>query len=126
MAKKCTDEQIIAALLANGTITAAAAACGISPRSIFGRMDNREFRALYMEAKNDILREATHAINGKLSEAINAVGEIMNDPNTNPAVRLQAAQTILANAEKFADRLSVDEKRSRETMYPPDPWDFGT
>ena len=56
MAKtKCTDEQIIAALLSHGTIKEAAEACGISPRTVYDRMNEREFRAAYMEAKNELM-----------------------------------------------------------------------
>ncbi len=123
MAKtKCTDEQIIAALLQHGTITDAANVCGISPRTIYARMDNREFRAAYMEAKNDIIRKAVFTINGKLGEAIEAVSEIMTDEAVTPAVRLQAAQVIINNAGKFAERLNESEKASRETANPPDPF----
>ena len=125
MAKtKCTDEQIIAALLQHGTIKDAAQACGISPRTIYDRMDNREFRAQYMEQKNDILREAVYSINKKLSAAIDSVSEIMTDKSVNPAVRLQAAQVIINNAGKFADRLTNDETASRETANPQNPFSF--
>jgi len=115
-AKKCSNEQIIAALLAHGTMQEAAQACGISPRTIYDRMDNREFRAAYMEAKNDIIRKAVFTMNRKLGEAVDAVAEIMNDKATTPAVRLQAAQVIISNAGKFADRLNSDETASRETL----------
>lgn len=126
MAKtKCTDEQIIAALLQHGTIKEAAQACDITPRTIYDRMDNREFRAAYMEAKNDIIRKAVYSINQKLSAAIDAVSEIMTDKAVNPAVRLQAAQVLINNAGKFADRLTDGERASRETANPPDPFDFG-
>lgn len=125
MAKtKCTDEQIIAALLQHGTMTEAAQACGISPRTIYDRMNEREFRAQYMEAKTDIVRKAVYSINGKLSAAVDAVAEIMTDKAVNPAVRLQAAQVIINNAGKFAERLTADERSSRETANPPDPFDF--
>lgn len=125
MAKtKCTDEQIIAALLQHGTIAKAAEACDISPRTVYERMDNREFRAAYMEAKNDIIRKAVFSINQKLGAAVDAVSEIMTDKGVNPAVRLQAAQVIINNAGKFADRLTDEEKASRETANPPDPFDW--
>ena len=122
--KAISNEEIIAALLQHGTVRAAAEAAGTTPRTIYDRMKDREFRADYMEAKNDIIRKAVYSINGKLSEAIDAVADIMNDSNTNPAVRLQAAQVIINNAGKFADRLSSDERESRETADPPDPFDF--
>lgn len=108
-----SNEEIVAALLQHGTIKEAAAAAGTTPRTIYDRMNDRTFRALYMEAKNDLIRGAVYNINAKLSDAINIVAEIMYDENTNAAVRLQAAQTIIGNAAKFADRLAKDEQDSR-------------
>ena len=111
--KAISNEEIIAALLQHGTIKDAAAAAGTTPRTIYDRMNDREFRAEYMEAKNDIIRKAVFTINEKLSAAIDAVAEIMADKDNNPAVRLQAAPTILNNAGKFAERLTHDEYQSR-------------
>lgn len=116
--KAVSNEEIIAALLQHGTIKEAAEAAGTAPRTIYDRMQDRDFRAAYMEAKNDLIRQAVFSINGKLSAAIDAVCEIMSDPEINPAVRLQAAQTILNNAGKFADRLTKDEQASRNTANP--------
>lgn len=109
--KKATDEQIIAALLANGTIQAAADAVGLSPRTIYDRMNGGEFQALYKAAKADLIRAAVFNINNQVQAAINTVVDVMQDENNNPAIRLQAAQTILNNAGKFAQRLQLDETR---------------
>lgn len=111
--KAVSNEQIIAALLQHGTVKEAAAAAGTTPRTIYDRMNDRAFRSEYMEAKNGIIRRAVFSINEKLSAAIEAVAEIMTDKDIAPAVRLQAAQTIINNAGKFADRLSRDEYQSR-------------
>lgn len=107
--KAISDEQIIAALLDNGTIRAAAQAAGISERTLYDRMNKGEFQALYKAAKADLIRAAVLNINRQLQAAIDAVVEIMQDPDNNAAVRLQAAQTILNNAGKFAQRLQLDE-----------------
>ena len=122
--KAISNEEIIAALLQHGTIKDAAAAAGTTPRTIYDRMNDREFRAEYMEAKNDIIRKAVFTINEKLSAAIDAVAEIMTDKDNNPAVRLQAAQTILNNAGKFAERLTHDEYQSRNEGKSPFDYDF--
>ncbi len=108
-AKKATDEQIIAALLANGTIKAAAEAVGLSERAIYDRMNGGEFQALYKAAKADLIRAAVFNLNNQVQAAINTVVDVMQDENNNPAIRLQAAQTILNNAGKFAQRLQTDE-----------------
>ena len=107
--KAISDEQIIAALLNHGTIKAAAGAVGISERALYDRMNRGEFQALYKSAKADLIRAAVLNINRQLQAAIDTVVEVMQDPDNNAAVRLQAAQTILNNAGKFAQRLQVDE-----------------
>ena len=107
--KAISDEQIIAALLDHGTIRAAAQAAGISERTLYDRMNRGEFQALYKSAKADLIRAAVLNINRQLQAAIDTVVEVMQDPENNAAVRLQAAQTILNNAGKFAQRLQVDE-----------------
>jgi hypothetical protein len=107
--KAISDEQIIAALLHNGTIKAAAGAVGISERTLYDRMNRGEFQALYKSAKADLIRAAVLNLNRQLQCAIDTVVEVMQDTENNPAIRLQAAQTILNNAGKFAQRLQIDE-----------------
>ena len=109
MAKAISDEQIIAALLDHGIIKGAAGAVGISERALYDRMSKGEFQALYKAAKADLVRAAVLNINRQLQAAIDTVVEVMQDPDNNAAGRLQAAQTILNNAGKFAQRLQVDE-----------------
>lgn len=107
--KAVSDEQIISALLHNGTIKAAAAAAGISERALYDRMSKGDFQALYKAAKTDLVRGAVLNLNQQVQAAIDTVVEVMQDKENNAAVRLQAAQTILNNAGKFAQRLQVDE-----------------
>lgn len=114
-----SNEEIIAALIQHGTIKEAAAAAGISARTIYDRMNDRQFRAEYMEAKNDIIRKAVFSINEKLAAAIETTAEIMQDKDNTPAIRLQAAQMIIKNAADFANRLNMDEYNSRETARDP-------
>lgn len=114
-----SNEEIIAALLQSGTVKDAAAAVGVTPRTVYSRMEDREFKAAYKAAKADIIRQAVYSINGKLSDAIDAIADIMIDKGNNAAVRLQAAQTILNNAGKFAERLAKEERDVEATQKPP-------
>lgn len=104
-AKAISDEQIIAALLNSGTIKQAAAAAGLSERALYDRMNAGDFQTLYKNAKADIMRSAVMKLNSNLQAAIDTAAEIMTDKDNNPAIRLQAAQTILNNAAKFTQRL---------------------
>lgn len=117
--KAVSNEEIVAALLQHGTVKAAAAAIAVAPRTIYDRMKEREFRAAYMDAKNEILRQAVFSINSKLAAAIDVIAEIMNCKENAPAVRLTAAQVIINNAGKFAERLANEEKETRATAKNP-------
>jgi len=122
--KAVSDEEIIAAILQHGTMKEAAAAAGISTRAIYDRMEDREFRSLYMKAKDDIFRQAVFSVNRKLSQAIDVIAEIMENPDNNPAIRLQAAQIIIKNAGQFAERLQKDEYNSRQEARGSFDFDF--
>jgi hypothetical protein len=125
MAKSVSNEVIVSALLQSGTIKEAAQAVGLTPRAIYDRMaDDREFRAQYAEAKTALVRKAVFSINEKLAAAIEAVCDIMTNEDVNPAVRLQAAQTIINNAAKFSSRLDADEWHAIQEGQDTDPLDF--
>lgn len=111
MAKTISDEIIIASLIKNGTVRASADAIGISEKTIHDRMRDGEFKVLYKIAKADIIRKAIFDLNNSLGDAVKTTVEIMSDKSINPAIRLQAAQTILNNANKFSERLEQDENK---------------
>ena len=110
-----SDEKIIAALLQYGTMKEAAEAAGTTSTFIYERMKKADFMALYRGAKNDIIRAAVFSLNKQLGAAVDTVAEIMQDKEVNPATRLQAAQTLLNNASKFASRLAGDEWQQTQT-----------
>ncbi len=104
-----SHEEVVAALIANGTQREAAAALGISERTLFDRMQDGEFKALYKSTKADILRSAVFNMQSKLNEAVNVVAEVMNDKAAPASTRLQAAQIVIKNAGAMAKRLSESE-----------------
>lgn len=110
MSKVCY-EKVIAALILHGTEKEAAEAAGITQGKMRELMKERSFISDYTAAKNDIVRKAVLTMNEKASDAVNVVAEIMNDQSNPAPLRLSAAQTIINNAGKFADRLSKEEER---------------
>lgn len=108
MAKKeaaVSNEKIIAALMNSSTLAQAAQAAGISSRGLYDRMTDQQFRAEYQAAKAAVMREAVNNLNSRIGAAISTIAGIMEDTEANPAIRLQAAQTILNTAAKFTERL---------------------
>lgn len=104
-----SNEELIAAILSSRTLTEAANKAGISLRTLQERMHEHEFRLAYTDAKSEVLRAAVQATNAHLTEAIETVADIMKDKTTNPAVRMQAAQTIINQSVKIIDRLQIAE-----------------
>lgn len=119
--KKNTDEQIIAGLLTHGTIRAAADSIGMSERAIYNRMKNTEFQALYRAAKSNLIRVTALSISNHTQEAIDTIVEVMRDKENSPAVRMQAAQSILNNSAKYMKYLQDNEtdviKQQRSTDW---------
>lgn len=110
--KTVSNEEIIAALLTHGTVKAAALAVGTSPRTIYDRLQENEFRELYAGAKADILREALAKTQRNLTAAIDTLNDVMVDADNAPAIRLQAAQYTINNAMKFLERLDIGEQNA--------------
>ena len=117
--KTVSNEEIIAALMNSSTLAQAAQAAKISSRALYDRMKDAEFRAEYRIAKAAIVRQAAQNLNSKIAGAVDTIAEIMQDADANPAIRLQAAQTILSNAAKFAERLEVVDAKAEETRRGP-------
>ena len=124
--KAISDEEIIAALLQSATLKEAAELAGISPRSLYDRMNREDFVAAYQRAKAEHLRAALLSLNGKVEEAIATTTENMQDKKTNPATRLQAAQTILNYAGRMTKQLSQEEaEATRAARIAQDAFLFG-
>lgn len=114
-----SNEEIIAALMNSRTIAQAAQEAGISSRAIYDRMGDPEFRAEYRTAKAAIVRQAAQILNSRIAGAVDTIAEIMQDADANPAIRLQAAQMILSQAAKFAERLDAADASAEEPRRSP-------
>ena len=113
-----SDEEIIAALLSCNTVSETSKKCGLATRTLYDRMNSKRFQLLYNGAKADVLRTAVNLITGKLTEAVKVVSEIMSNTSVNPAIRLQAAQTIIKSAVALSEKLQSDEQWNRVQNSP--------
>ena len=111
-----SDEQIVAAVIKNGTMTKAAYDLGISMSTVYRRMAKPACRIIYKSFQHDLLKGTVETLSDVRCDAIETIETIMNDETINPAIRLQAAQSILANDTKFADRLTEGEKEIKSLM----------
>ncbi len=117
---RVTDEQIIAAMLANSTNSEAAEAVGLTERQFYNRTRAPTFRAKLDETKAALLEHATSAAESRLSAAVGVMGEIMVDSETAAGTRVQAADALIRNTLKLLEltdvsrRLDIIEKQLSE------------
>ena len=90
--------------MSNPTIRAASAACGVSERQIYKRLEEPEFRARYDKARHDLLDHSTAALQGHLSAAVETMGAIVRDPEAGRQTRLNAAEAIIRNTLKLTEQ----------------------
>lgn len=108
--KRLTDEAIIAALIAEGSIKGAAASLHCTTRTLYERMKKPEFKDLYAQAKADILKTATAKLQGNLCGAIDTLTEIMKDEEAPKQTRVNSAVSVLQYAARFTETTDILER----------------
>ena len=108
--KRLTDEEIIAALIAKGSIKGAAASLKCTARTLYDRMKKPEFKELYAQAKGEILKAATAKLQGNLCGAIDTLAEIMTDEEAAKQTRVNSAVSILQYAARFTETTDILER----------------
>lgn len=120
MARKrvVTDEIVIAALMENSTLDAAAKQCGLSIRQLYDRRQDPEFINRLREAQSAALGGAVRFLQAHTSTAAETLVDIcqngMQEQN-----RLNAARVLLEQAARlsevadFAERLEALEQGER-------------
>lgn len=107
MGKRLQDEEIIAALISEGSIKGAAACLDCTPRTLYGRMKKPIFKDLYAQAKADVLKNATAKLQGSLCRAIDTLVAIMDDSDTAPQTRVNSATAILQYGAKYTETTDI-------------------
>ncbi len=108
--KRLTDEAIIAALIAKGSIKGAAASLKCTTRTLYERMKKPEFKELYAQAKGEILKAATAKLQGNLCGAIDTLADIMKDEEAAKQTRVNSAVSILQYAARFTETTDILER----------------
>lgn len=102
-------EVFITALLAHGTIAAAAKAADISHATAYRWLAQGPVKDAYAEARRELMRAAMSKLVAAVTQAVDTLVACM-DPEIAPAIRVQAAQALLANALKAQDVLELDAR----------------
>ena len=107
---KIDDERILAALIASGSIRAAAKAAGIAESTIRNRMADPAFRGKYDKLRFDLLQEATAGLTAKLDSATATIAEIMEDDQNPANVRLAASDSLLRHCLRYFSTAELERR----------------
>lgn len=117
-----SDERIISALLAHASIRKAAMSLDCSPRCIYARWGFPSFQTALKAAQTAILQQTVNKLSEHSLEAVETVAKIMNDNETNSAVRLSAARILLDNLSKLST-ITIEQGEKIGEASGNVPWD---
>ena len=117
------DEILLSALIACGSIRAAAKIAECSETTIRTRLNDDDFRQRYEQAKGAILTEACDALSARLTLAVDTLCEVLEDTKNAATVRVSAASEILRQGLRYIEvaniltRLEAIEKAQKDNNY---------
>jgi hypothetical protein len=106
---KKIEEKLVLTLSCGATADNAARQCGVSPRTVYRRMDDPIFCQRLRTARADMLLRIAGALAAATSEAMRTLLELMK-PTVAAASRLGAARTILESAMKLREFTELEER----------------
>ena len=112
MKKTLTDEKIIEMLLIHGSVQKAAAALGLSARTIYNRLKDPATRELYAQARGQMLENASTTLCNALGDAVDFLHHTVCDPDAPLALKIQCADSILRHCVRYVETSDVVSRLS--------------
>jgi hypothetical protein len=118
-------EQAIAALLSHRNVEEAAKATGISSGTLKRWMQLPEFKAIYLQARREIVLQTNARMQQNSGAAASVLLKLMADPATPPSIRANTARCVLEAANRSLEledievriaRLEESEQRARREI----------
>ena len=110
MGKRLEDEQIIACLLESGSKTETVKKLHIDPKTLFRRMNDNLFKEKYRKAKESVLESVRLKLSSQMAAATDTLFNIMQNEETAPQTRVNAATSIITYGLKFAEMADFAER----------------
>jgi transposase-like protein len=104
------QQRALAALLRGQTMTAAAEAAGVNPKTLYLWRQDVHFRAELQAGERELVAGALRALETLARPAVVLLGRVVLDDEARPGDRLRAASTILDNVLKLKEILDLEER----------------
>lgn len=103
-------EKLLAALLTSRTKKEAAAATGISDRTMRSYFEDKEFCQRYREAFAGVVQDATRRAQQLLEPALSTLQTVMEDEEIPAQARITAAKSIIDYSLKLTEQADILEQ----------------
>lgn len=100
-------QKALVALLTQPTKEKAAAAAGITSKTLRSYLDDPEFQAEYRKAFAELVEDATRKVQQTLDPAVAVLREVMEDSDENGQVRVSAARSVLEYGLKMTEQTDI-------------------
>lgn len=100
-------EKLLAALLTSRTKKEAAAAAGISDRTMRSYFEDKEFCQRYREAFAGVIEDATRQAQALLMPAISTLQTVMEDEEIPAQARITAAKSIIDYSMRLTEQNDI-------------------
>lgn len=122
MARKITDDELLAAVLSSKTYADAARVLGVSKNTISRRLQDEELYSRLLRMRKEILSVVNQSMIARSVEAIDTIYSLMNTSESD-SVRLNAADRFVSHMERLIEdenvldeirRMQIEDKLRRE------------
>lgn len=122
MARKITDDELLAAVLSSKTYAEAARVLGVSKNTITRRLQNEELYSRLLRMRKDVLSVVNQSMIARSLEAVDTMYSLMNNSESD-SVRLSAADRFVTHMERLIEdeniideirRMQIEDKLRRE------------
>lgn len=107
---KVTDEKMLSALLAEGSIRSAAKSLRCSESTVRKRLENADFRQRYEALKSEILCEVCDKIQSRLITATDTLTSVMENQDNPATVRVSAADSLLRHGLRYIEIANIERR----------------
>lgn len=104
------DEALMAALLVEPTIAAAAQRAGMPERTVYRRLASPDFAEVYRQVRRDAVSHAGARLQAASGRAVGALIAILEDPSASATARVAAAKAVLETAFSVTEQEEVTNR----------------
>ena len=110
MSRKLTDEKILEVLMRTGSIKDSAAELDCSTVTLYNRIKEPSFSAMYAAARDDAIKATSAQLTQSMLKAVSTIAAIMENADTAPQTRANCALYILQYGLRFYEFADITER----------------